>query len=248
MWTWVYRSAQLLLASCVHFSRLEIHLFALHCLCTLSGKDVKVFFLLSQHTPSAVATMKRNERERSHCLLRNKWRISLFMSARSPSLTPSPLLIQIRPSVICQSKNRTSFLAISKEAPSRFQLFFVWQCSAVLSKHTWLSNDNLSSDMSRNLVSQNAVLRERADRVGEVGIDKKRLASTALCYPICIPQACDKVKLSPLGWRASRRHFEVNIPKDAAPFSLKCQTMEAWATWKFTAGRVFNWIGLWAFQ
>lgn len=168
---------------------------------------------------------------------RKKWRISLFMSARSPNLAPSPLLIRICPSVTCRCRSHTSFLAILKEAPSRCRLFFAWQCSAVLSKHTWLANDNLSSDMSRNLVSQNAVLRARADRVGEVWNDKKRRASTALCYPICIPQAYNTVKLSPRGWRASCRHFEVNASEDGAPCSLKCQTMDAWATWKFTGGR-----------
>lgn len=97
-----------------------------------------------------------------------------------------------------------------KKALKRSWPFFACQRMGSLSKHTWLTNDNLSLDLSRNLVSQNAVLGERSDRVGEDGNDRKRRANTALCYSVCIPQACDKVKLSPPGWHASRRHFEVN--------------------------------------
>lgn len=100
----------------------------------------------------------------------------------------------------------------------RLGLFFAWQCRVSLPKHTWLANDNLSSDMSRNLVSQNSVLRERSDQVGEDVNDRKRWGQ---CSPLLfrlhptrlwqdMPVACDKVKLSPLGWHTSRRHFEVN--------------------------------------
>lgn len=245
MWTWVYRSGQLLLASCVHFSVLAIHLFALHCICMVVVRKrcqgnlfffVSILFFQNLNYRSLIwGEMGRNN-QIVFCVV--KWWISLFMSLHSLNLTPSPLLIHICSSVICHCKSfRTSFLAILKEAPSRCRLFFAWQCMCSLSKHTWLANDNLSSDMSWNLVSQNAVLRKRTDRVGEVGNDKKRRASTALCDPICIPQACDKVKLSPLGWHVSRRHFEVNTSQGcgseigvvATPFGLKYHIMKAGA-------------------
>lgn len=139
-----------------------------------------------------------------------KWSAYLFLSLLFLNLTPFPVFIQIRLCHMSLWELHFSFLAVIKKAQRRSWLFFAWQNLGSLSKHAWLANDNLSSDMSRNQVSQNPVLRERRDRVGEDGNDRKRRANTALCYSVCFPQACDKVKLSPPGWHASRRHFEVN--------------------------------------
>lgn len=126
MWTWVYmkRSGQLLLASCVHFCPLAIHLFTPHCPCMLlSGKnsqDIYLFFFFFQHTfffkdyRSLIwGKMGRNDRI-VFCVVR--WSTSLFVSLRFLNLTPSTLFIQIRPPVICHCKSYTSFfLAIFKK-------------------------------------------------------------------------------------------------------------------------------------
>lgn len=105
--TWVYmkRSGQLLLASCVHFSTLAIHLFTPHCPCMLlSGKNAKVFFFFFFNYRSVIWDKMGRDDQIVFCVVR--WSRQFYMSLCFLRLTPS-VFIQIRPSVICQCKSST---------------------------------------------------------------------------------------------------------------------------------------------
>lgn len=92
---------------------------------------------------------------------------------------------QILSSAICQSKTCDRNVKEKKKVQRRSRLFSPWQHLDSLSKHTWLTNDNLSTDMSENLVSQNAVSGEERSSGRRWEWQKK----TGPIQPFAIPSA-----------------------------------------------------------